>query len=205
MSRSKLKQVLSEFAWQVGPPLTYGVLMLRFFPYWRDFWISSDEGYNLMKAMMVVKGYTLYNQIWSDQPPLLTYLLAWMFHLKGYSVYSSRLLILAFSCVMVWSVVQFLRLVSSKTSAVFGILLFNLGSLFSRPQCGRNGWPAITCNGKCILAIFSGLAAQAATDIPGVICAGIQPLDFEQAIYRPPGSCLCDWAGNRRIRRQPER
>jgi 4-amino-4-deoxy-L-arabinose transferase-like glycosyltransferase len=124
MSTNKLKQVFSEFILQVGPPLTYGALMLRFFPYWRDFWISSDEGYNLMKAMMAVKGYTLYSQIWSDQPPLLTYLLAELYRLKGYSVYSSRLLILAFSCLLVWAVVQFLRLAWGKTPALLvGVLL----------------------------------------------------------------------------------
>jgi 4-amino-4-deoxy-L-arabinose transferase-like glycosyltransferase len=124
MNKSRLRLVISELAWQAGPPLTYGVLMLRIFPYWRDFSISSDEGYNLMKAMMMVKGYFLYSQIWSDQPPFLTYLLAWLYQLRGFSVYSSRLLILAFSCLLVWSVVQFLRLAWGKTAALLvGMLL----------------------------------------------------------------------------------
>ena len=130
MSKNKLNQFLLEFAWQIGPPLTYGVLMLRFFPYWRDIWISFDEGYNLMKAMMVVKGFTLYSQIWSDQPPLLTYLLAWMYRLNGYSIYSSRLLILAFSCVMVWSIVQFLRLAWGNMPALLAVIILFLVSYF---------------------------------------------------------------------------
>ena len=130
MSKNKLNQFLLEFAWQIGPPLTYGVLMLRFFPYWRDIWISFDEGYNLMKAMMVVKGFTLYSQIWSDQPPLLTYLLAWMYRLNGYSIYSSRLLILAFSCVMVWSIVQFLRLAWGNMPALLAVIILFLVPYF---------------------------------------------------------------------------
>jgi hypothetical protein len=124
MNTSKLKPVISELAWQAGLPFAYGVLMLRFFPYWRDFSISSDEGFNLMKAVMVAKGYALYSQIWSDQPPFLTYLLAWLYQLRGFSVYSSRLMILAFSCLLVWSVVQFLRLAWGKTAALLvGVLL----------------------------------------------------------------------------------
>jgi hypothetical protein len=130
MNKSKLRLVFSELAWQAGPPLIYGVLMLRFFPYWRDFSISSDEGYNLMKAAMVVKGYALYSQIWSDQPPFLTYLLAWLYQLRGFSVYSSRLLILAFSCLLVWSVVQFLRLAWGKTAALLVVALLLLVPYF---------------------------------------------------------------------------
>jgi 4-amino-4-deoxy-L-arabinose transferase-like glycosyltransferase len=130
MNTSWKKNFLSEFSWQVGPPLVYGLLMLRFFPYWQDFSISSDEGYNLAKAMMLVKGYSLYSQIWSDQPPLLSYLLAWLYHLKGFSVYSSRLLILAFSCVLVWSVVQFLRLTWGRASAILAVGLFFLVPYF---------------------------------------------------------------------------
>lgn len=130
MNKSWKKNFLSEFSWHLGPPLAYGLLMLRFFPYWQDFSISSDEGYNLAKAMMLVKGYALYSQIWSDQPPLLTYLLAWLYQLRGLSVYSSRLLILAFSCVLVWAVVQFLRLTWGKASAIVVFVLFFLVPYF---------------------------------------------------------------------------
>jgi hypothetical protein len=118
MSKTGPKQILSELAWHVGPPLAYGALMLQFFPYWQDIWISFDEGYNLMKAMMVVKGYAMYSQIWSDQPPLLTYLLAELYRINGYGVYASRILILAFSCVIVWSIAQFLRLAWGNSPAL---------------------------------------------------------------------------------------
>ncbi len=38
-----------------------------------------DEGINLMKVLLVDRGYALYTDIWSDQPPLLTAMLSWWF------------------------------------------------------------------------------------------------------------------------------
>jgi hypothetical protein len=37
--------------------------------------LDRDEGFNIMKAALVERGYQLYSQIWSDQPPLFTHLL----------------------------------------------------------------------------------------------------------------------------------
>ncbi len=116
---------LIEAAWQLILPGAYFVLVLRFYPQWNAFWIYSDEGYNLMKALLVERGYQLYSQIWSDQPPLLTNLLALLFRFNGASVYASRVLILLFSCLLVWAAVQFLRLAWGNQAALagFGLLI----------------------------------------------------------------------------------
>jgi hypothetical protein len=45
-------------------------------PWWRVYEFHPDEGVNLMKAALVANGYHLYNQIWNDQPPVLTLILA---------------------------------------------------------------------------------------------------------------------------------
>jgi len=37
--------------------------------------LDRDEGFNIMKAALVEDGYRLYEQIWSDQPPLFTHML----------------------------------------------------------------------------------------------------------------------------------
>jgi 4-amino-4-deoxy-L-arabinose transferase-like glycosyltransferase len=60
-----------------------------------------DEGINLAKTMLVSQGHSLYAEIWSDQPPLLTHLLVGWFKLFGSSVEQGRLLIMLFSSLLV--------------------------------------------------------------------------------------------------------
>jgi 4-amino-4-deoxy-L-arabinose transferase-like glycosyltransferase len=97
--------------------------MLRYFPHWNAFWIYSDEGFNVMKGLLVGRGYALYSQIWSDQPPLFTYLLALLYRWNGESIYTSRLLVLLFSCLLIWGFVQYLRLAWGNAAALAGAIL----------------------------------------------------------------------------------
>jgi len=53
-----------------------------------------DEGINAMKAELLRAGYKLYSQIWSDQPPLFTLLLAGVFTIAGRSVAVGRAVVL---------------------------------------------------------------------------------------------------------------
>jgi hypothetical protein len=121
-----LSRVLEELAWQLVPPGAYFALMLRYFPHWNAFWIYSDEGFNVMKGLLVARGYSLYSQIWSDQPPLFTYLLAMLYRLNGPSIYASRVLVLLFSCLLVWGLVQYLRLAWGNGAALAGAILLVL-------------------------------------------------------------------------------
>jgi 4-amino-4-deoxy-L-arabinose transferase-like glycosyltransferase len=61
-----------------------------------------DEGINLMKALLVNRGYAMYTEIWSDQPPLLTVALAALFHGTGPSVAAARILVMLLSAVLLW-------------------------------------------------------------------------------------------------------
>ena len=52
-------------------------------PYWSRSWrwwnphsFDTDEGINLGKGALVAAGFHPYADIWSDQPPILTYVLA---------------------------------------------------------------------------------------------------------------------------------
>jgi len=58
---------------------------------------DDDEGMNVIKAQLVEAGYRLYQDIWSDQPPLLTWILAGAFNLAGHHVAAGRLVILLFA------------------------------------------------------------------------------------------------------------
>ena len=59
-----------------------------------------DEGFNLMKGMLIHKGLSLYREIWSDQPPFFSYLCAALYGIWGNNVQVYRgatLLIFLFS------------------------------------------------------------------------------------------------------------
>ena len=118
-----ITRILSELAWQLIPPGAYLAVMLRYFPHRNTFWIYADEGFNVMKGLLVERGYALYSQIWSDQPPLFTYLLAILYRWNGESIYASRLLVLLFSCLLVWGFVQYLRLAWGNAAALAGVIL----------------------------------------------------------------------------------
>lgn len=60
---------------------------------------DSDEGINLMKARMVQLGFELYREVWADQPPGLTLLLAGAFDVLEPTVAVARGLVLAVALV----------------------------------------------------------------------------------------------------------
>jgi len=62
-----------------------------------------------MKASLVMKGYPLYEQIWSDQPPLLTYILVGVMRLFGTQVNTARSLLLLLSSVLLLACFHILR------------------------------------------------------------------------------------------------
>ncbi len=147
-------RLLVELAWHLLPPLGYLLLMLRFFPHWNAFWIYSDEGYNVMKALLVSRGYALYSQIWSDQPPLFTHLLAALYRINGPTVFASRLLVLLFSCLLIWAAVQYLRLAWGNGAAIAGALLVVLLPFFpSLSASALVGQPALAMAVVSLLAL----------------------------------------------------
>jgi len=58
-----------------------------------------DEGLNAVKAQLLLAGKPLYREIWSDQPPLFTLLLAASFKVWGQSVLAGRALVLGLTVV----------------------------------------------------------------------------------------------------------
>ena len=116
----------TELVWQAGPALIYLLAMYLYFPYWNLFWLVYDEGYNLIKARLVEQGFILYSQIWNDQAPLLTHLLAWLFQFTGNDIIWSRRLILIFSALLLWAMVQYLRIAWGNLPALIGAVLLVL-------------------------------------------------------------------------------
>ncbi|NUM46824.1 MAG: phospholipid carrier-dependent glycosyltransferase [Anaerolineales bacterium] len=107
-------------------PVVFILLVFLFFPSRGKFELSSDEGINLIKALMVEKGYALYDEIWSDQPPLLTHLLALSLQLFGVKVAVARNVIFAISLGLVWAATEWMAMFWKRPYAYATALLFFL-------------------------------------------------------------------------------
>ncbi len=59
--------------------------------------IGQDEGFELAKALLMLQGKSLYLDVWNDQPPLHTWMVAWILkHVSG-SMLAPRVLTMLFS------------------------------------------------------------------------------------------------------------
>ena len=126
VTQRKLISWRSILLWHLAVPLAFVIIVFFFFPYSEQFEFSTDEGINLMKAMLVKMGYPLYSQIWSDQPPLFTYMLALVFNILGLKVGAGRFLVLLLSSGLIWAAFQFMRLVWGNGYALAAALLLFL-------------------------------------------------------------------------------
>ena len=114
--------------------LTLGIL-LGCFVLWSamrlgDFVRDDDEGINLMKARMVQEGYLLHGDIWSDQPPLFTLVLASAFDLFGASALVARGVVVAFACLGLVCTAWIARQVGGRMSSLVAVIFLALGPQF---------------------------------------------------------------------------
>ena len=95
----------SAAIWRTGilVPLAFLLLLLWRAPHLDSHDWDYDEGINLMKALLVGRGYHLFSEIWSDQPPLLTITLAGLFRATGPSVAAARVLVMLLSALLLWA------------------------------------------------------------------------------------------------------
>jgi len=96
----------------------------------RDF--DHDEGLNLMKALLQMRGYPLYSQVWSDQPPLMTALLATWMRAFGPSVVMARLLVVALSALLIGAFHATIRVQASTVAATSAVVLLVLSEEYVR-------------------------------------------------------------------------
>lgn len=127
------------------------VLAIR--PVQRAFEFDYDEGLNLMKALLYSKGYSLYTQIWSDQPPLSTVFLSYWLRLFGQSIFAARMLILLFSALLIWSFYQILRSSLGRVPSLYGTLLLFTSWLFVRVSISV--MIGIPCVALAMLSIYT--------------------------------------------------
>ncbi|MBW4432260.1 MAG: glycosyltransferase family 39 protein [Pelatocladus maniniholoensis HA4357-MV3] len=108
------------------------VIAIRFEPITQTFQFDYDEGFNLMKALLYSKGFSLYSQIWNDQPPLFTVILSNWLKLFSDSIFAARLLTLIFSAVLIWCFYQIIFRELGKFAALVGTILLFTSWLYIR-------------------------------------------------------------------------
>ncbi len=98
--------------------LIFFVFTFSYYPFREKLQFNTDEGLNLMRSMLVAQGYPLYREVSSDQPPLFTHLLALLLRVAGFEVNPTRVLVLLFSTLLVWSSAQFLQITWGNLAAI---------------------------------------------------------------------------------------
>lgn len=112
--------------WILGICLFYFAAMFLFYPFRTAFWLDHDEGIELSKAMLVLRGDHLYTSIWDDQPPVLTYLLAGVFRLFGLRINLARTLVLILACGLIWASLHYLLIMWGGWHVVGGVFILLL-------------------------------------------------------------------------------
>ncbi|MBD2452258.1 glycosyltransferase family 39 protein [Nostoc sp. FACHB-152] len=108
------------------------ILAIRFKPITQAFELDYDEGLNLIKVLLYSQGFSLYTQVWNDQPPLFTVILSIWFSIFGQSVIAARLLILIFSSLLLWCFFQIINRDLGKIPAFVASILLVTSWLFIR-------------------------------------------------------------------------
>jgi hypothetical protein len=85
--------------------------------------IGADEGFELAKATLCVKGHHLYTEVWNDQPPLHTFLVTQVLkHVSG-SVLGPRLVTVGFSAMLLVGVFLIVRSVNGAFVALLAVAM----------------------------------------------------------------------------------
>src|SRR5579883_1986196 len=84
--------------------------------------IGQDEDYELSKATLVNHGYNLYSEIWNDQPPLITVMIAKLTKWWPQSILAPRLMTVCFSALLLGFTYLFIRSVNGSLAAAIGSL-----------------------------------------------------------------------------------
>ncbi|MGB0560371.1 MAG: ArnT family glycosyltransferase [Spirulinaceae cyanobacterium] len=123
---------LPPWVFHLALPVGFWAIALLLMPIARVFQFDVDEGQEMVKASLYNQGYALFTEIWSDHPPLLTFLLAPWLRLWGDSVVAARLLMLGFATLLVWSFAQLLRRSVGDRYALVGTVMLVLTANFLR-------------------------------------------------------------------------
>jgi len=114
-------------------------------PWWSVYQFNTDEGLNLAKAALVAEGFELYKDIWSDQPPLMSILLAALDRIFPGSVTAARLSVLGFAVLLIASLFVLVRKYDGRFVAWISVLMLTSSQIFIKLSVSvLIGLPAIS-------------------------------------------------------------
>jgi len=144
--------------WALAAAVLYAGIMVTLYPYRDVFAFDPDEGINAMKALLLERGYALFTQIWSDQPPLFTWLLRLWFDVFGWDVNTGRVLVLLFAAAIVFALYDISRLVAGHGAALTACGLLAASAYFPRLSVSLAiGLPAVALATLALWALFRWL------------------------------------------------
>lgn len=110
--------------------LLFVTLISLFTSYRGVFEFDPDEANNLVKALLLEQGFSLGKDIWTDQPPLFSYVLQGLFKLTGGTVASARSLTLFFSGLLLFGLQESLRRSVGQLAALGALSLLLTSTLY---------------------------------------------------------------------------
>ncbi|MGB5713924.1 MAG: hypothetical protein WBM44_23810 [Waterburya sp.] len=154
--QNKLNNKLNNVPWfQCILPLLFFLGELSIIHWYGCLEFDPDEGINLMKAFLVNDGYSLYQEIWNDQPPILTHILGWGINIFGAKVQFLRGLILIFSTLLLWQMWLILYLLGGILHAYIGCLFLLVAPNYWKLSISvMVGLPCITLAMGAVLSII---------------------------------------------------
>ncbi|MFH1191193.1 MAG: glycosyltransferase family 39 protein [Candidatus Omnitrophota bacterium] len=134
----------------------YTLLIITFFiificgliaktPFKEAFEYNRDEGAALIKSTLLLNGFSLYKEIWYDQPPLFPVILSYWFKFFGSSIYHARILVLIFSFLLLSAFYFIIKIREGRFCAFIAVifLLLSTGYLLLSVSVMR-GIPALS-------------------------------------------------------------
>src|SRR5271165_3932155 len=99
--------------------------------------VGADEGFELAKATLCLKGHNLYSEVWNDQPPLHTFLVTQILKHLSPSILGPRMLTSAFSALLLSALFAIAHRCSGPLCATLMVvfLVFSPGFLELSASC----------------------------------------------------------------------
>jgi len=152
MTHARLRDLLF---WALVGLIAVGFVGWQWSPAHQFAW-KFDEGANVIKARLLLTRHAMYSEIWSDQPPLFTVLLAGAFAIFGQSVLVGRTLVLAFSGLALLAIACIGRNLAGRRAGLAAALLLALLPHFHQlSKAILIGLPAISVG---LVAMAAGFA-----------------------------------------------
>ena len=152
-------------------PTIFLILAFYIMPIKNTFQFDTDEGIELSKATLYLQGIILNNDLWNDQPPLFTAILAFWLHLFGNYIVAARLLVTGFATILIWTFAQILRLYLGVLPAIFGVILLMFSANFLRLSISvMTGIPSLAL---AVLSLYAILLYEKKQKLFLIILSGL--------------------------------